>query len=185
MDEPKSRFPAPFQGARRGFIRCSLRRLRVSPTSGMFEWHPLDQGAGESIIPLSPQAERKRKQALRAPGSSRPGHPHFKEAWLLNLTKRSTGSPVGLESGLQDKPSAAAGRRKKKIIITSRRMGTHTAAGDEPLTSKLHTHCRYRHRPRQHLDPSSLPGCGSGSDPGGVGGCGDTDGSPQPWCHRG
>lgn len=61
-------------------------------------------------------------------------------------------------------------------------MGTHTAARDEPLTSKLHTHCRYRHRPRQHLDPSSLPGCGSGSDPGGLGGCGDTDGHRGDGC---
>lgn len=72
LEEPKSRFPAPFQGTQRGFIPCSLRRLRVSPTAGMFEWHPLNQGAGESIIPLSPQAGRKRKRALRAPGSSQP-----------------------------------------------------------------------------------------------------------------
>lgn len=62
-------------------------------------------------------------------------------------------------------------------------MGTHAAAGDEPLTSKVHTHCRYRHR--QHLGPSSPPGCGSRRDPGCLGGSGDTDGSPQPWWHRG
>lgn len=56
---------------------------------------------------------------------------------------------MGLRSGLQDK-SIAAARRKKKII----RMETHTTPGDEPLASKLHTHCRYRHR--ESIGPSSL-----------------------------
>lgn len=46
-------------------------------------------------------------------------------------------------------------------------MGTHTAAGGDELTSKLQTHCRYR-----HLGPaSSLTGC--------VGGSGGTGGGPQ------
>lgn len=52
----------------------------------------------------------------------------------------------------------------------------HATPGDEPLTSKLHTHCRYRHRhSRQHdglgerVGSSSLPSCSLGR------------GSPAPW----
>lgn len=76
-------FPAPCE---------SGARPHRAPTSGRFEWHPLNQGARESIIPLSPQAERKRK---RAPGSSGLGHPHFKESWLLSSQTRARGALWG------------------------------------------------------------------------------------------
>lgn len=53
-------FPSAFaKHPVRFFIFCSLRRLHISPTSGMSEWHPLNQRAKESIIPLSPQQKGK------------------------------------------------------------------------------------------------------------------------------
>lgn len=74
---------------------------------------------------------------------------------------------MGLESGLQDKPSAAAGEEKKNNNNKQKNGNAHSCRGDE-LTSKLQTHCRYR-----HLGPaSSLTGC--------VGGSGGTGGVPKP-----
>lgn len=62
-------FPSAFPRHPTRFYSLLPAEAAVSPTSGMFEWHLLDQGARESIIPLSPQAERKRKLLSARPSA--------------------------------------------------------------------------------------------------------------------